>query len=167
MGLSLLVLLGAGCAKAPISYDLGDLPVTVSTSTAPFPYSATSLKGAIAECGHTVAPDYVDVLASKFQGTELTKYTFTYTGEGATDATTYTVTLAPNAARYTSFVDFERDFGICAAGGDMYPKMMSNSKWLLFTSSCGSGFMAEGDEGKINGCELIKAQVERTLEINE
>ncbi|MDP3970588.1 MAG: hypothetical protein Q8P90_02715 [bacterium] len=61
------------------------------------------------------------------------------------------------------FDQFSKDFDVCAAGGEAYPKMLNND-WLLFTGSCGSGF--DDGSGLSVGCDEVKKVVEPTLKLN-
>jgi hypothetical protein len=69
----------------------------------------------------------------------------------------------PNKAGYTSVDQFKKDFDICSVGGDAYPKLV-NKNWLLFTSSCGSGF--DDGSGRIHGCDEVQKIVEPSLRLN-
>ena len=146
----------------PLSYSTTGVSVTLSKKTATFDYTAKTLKGMADECGSEHATDYFDQLVSKFSGTTKTMYNFKYNGESQ-ESDTFVVTLLPNKAGYTSLDQFKKDFDLCYAGGDAYPIML-NSDWLLFESSCGSGY-SDGS-GKPIGCDEVKKVVEPTLKLN-
>lgn len=149
----------------PLSYSTTGVAATVAKKTAPFDYTADQLRSMAEECGNgkvSQPSDYFKQLVEKFKGAEKTIYNFKYTGASqATD--TFTVTLLPNKAGYTSLDQFKKDFEICAAGGELYPSMM-NANWLLFTNTCGSG--ASDGSGRPIGCEKVREIVEPTLALN-
>lgn len=146
----------------PLSYSTAGVSATVSKKTAPFNYTAEQLKGMADECGSQHDTGYFDKLVSEFSGATETIYSFKYTGASqASD--TFTVTLLPNEAGYTSLDQFKKDFDICAAGGNAYPTKV-NSHWLLFINSCGSGF--DDGSGRPIGCDKVREVIEPTLTLN-
>lgn len=152
----------------PISFSMTGVSATVVKKTALFGYTAKGLEEAASECNSKHDAGYFDTLISKFSGTIKTFYNFKYL-DASQGSGTFVVTLLPNKAGYTSLDQFKKDFDICAAGGDMYPKMldypkMLNSNWLLFATSCGSGF--DDGSGRPNGCDEVKKVVEPTLKLN-
>lgn len=146
-----------------LSYSTIGVDVTVSKTTAPFDYTAEQLTAAAAECGTEQADGYYDELVAKFAGTTKTIYNFKYQG-ASQSSDTFVVTLLPNKAEYISmFGQFSKDFEVCAAGGEAYPKMLNND-WLLFTNSCGSGF--DDGSGLPIGCDEVQKIVEPSLKLN-
>jgi len=148
-------------SSEPLSYSLNGVSASVSKTSAPFAYTSEQLKNMADECGSKHASGYFDQLISKFKGTTKRIYSFKYTGASQVPDT-YLVSLLPNKAGYTSLNQFKKDFDMCAAGGT-YPTML-NSNWLLFTSSCGSGYADES--GRPIGCEKVQKVVEPTLKLN-
>ncbi|MEK7528922.1 MAG: hypothetical protein AAB592_04085 [Patescibacteria group bacterium] len=146
----------------PLSYSTSGVSATVSKKTVSFDYTADQLKGMAEECGAQHNAGYFDQLVSKFSGATKTMYNFKYTG-ASQDSSTFTVTLLPNKAGYTSLDQFKKDFDICAAGGDAYPTQL-NSSWLLFVNACGSGF--DDGSGRPHGCDEIEKIVAPTLKLN-
>lgn len=146
----------------PLSYSTTGVPVSVSKKTALFDFTAEQLKAAADECGSQHSSGYFNQLVSKFSGTTKTIYNFKYTG-ASQESNTFTVTLLPNKAGYTSLDQFKKDFDICAAGGDAYPTML-NSNWLLFKNSCGSG--VDDGSGRPIGCQKVQDVVESSLKLN-
>lgn len=162
-----LVLLGGGCAggaktAAPtLGYTLpsdGSITVTSATVNAEDVVKADALLAQAAECGYNRSASYYLDTAALFTGEKGTRYTFTIAGNY--EMPTWTVTVLPNAATYSSLEGFKTDFDICAVGGALYPTQMSSSS-LMFTASCGSGYSG----GKKNGCDAIRTAVESTLTI--
>lgn len=146
----------------PLSYSTNGVSATVSKKTASFDYTAEQLKGMADECSSQHNAGYFDQLVSKFSGTTKTMYNFKYTGTSQ-DSSTFVVTLLPNKAGYTSLDQFQKDFAICAAGGDAYPTML-NSSWLLFVNACGTGF--DDGSGRPHGCDEVEKVVNPTLKLN-
>ncbi|MFZ2190324.1 MAG: PsbP-related protein [Candidatus Magasanikiibacteriota bacterium] len=146
----------------PLSYSTIGVPVTVSITTTSFDYTAEELKSVSELAGIKNESGYFDKLISKFNGTTETIYTFQYTGVKQ-DSGKFVVTLIPNKAGYTSLDQFKKDFDIYDAGGDAYPNMLNNN-WLLFVSSCGSGY--DDGSGQPHGCDEIKKVVSPTLKLN-
>ena len=115
------------------------------------------------ECSGTKDQTYFENLVATFASANAMEYTFTYKGESQ-DSSEWTVTLLQNSGEYyKNLDDFKGDFNICSAGGDYYPTRM-NSQWLMFESSCGSGF--DDGSGKPKGCEELRKAIEPTLEFN-
>lgn len=140
-------------------FSLGDLPVSVTKIELGFGYDAETLQEMAQECNKDKGYDYYSALAEKFKDAKRFLYELTYT-EPSQDGSVYRVTLIENAAHYDSFDDFKDDFDVCSAGGYAYPKHVTHD-WLVFTSSCGSGF--DDGSGFPHGCDLIKNQIESTL----
>lgn len=144
----------------PLSYSIDGVSATVSLQTEPFDYTADQLESR--GCGSEHDAGYFDQLVSTFSGTTKTIYNFKYTGESQ-GSDTFVVTLLPNKPGYTSLDQFKKDFDICDAGGDEYPKML-DSHWLLFVNACGTGF--DDGSGRPIGCDKVKEVVEPTLKLN-
>ena len=68
----------------------------------------------------------------------------------------------PNLTHYLTLVDFKKDFDQCSAGGSAYPSQISKD-WLLFVSSCGTGF--DDGSGHPHGCQKIKDQIDSSLKL--
>lgn len=148
--------------KEPLTYSTSGVSASVSKETASFGYTADQLVSMAQKCGNDQTESYFSNLVSKFSGATRTVYNFKYTG-ASQESDTLVVTLLPNKANYSSLDEFKKDFDQCYAGGDAYPTML-NDDWLLFISSCGTGF----DDGSVNpiGCQKIRDVVEPTLKLN-
>jgi len=146
----------------PLSYSTNGVSVSVSKETKTFDYTADQLALMAQECGNDQSKNYFNNLVSKFSGTTKIIYNFKYTGESQ-GSDTFTVTLLPNKAGYSSLDEFKNDFDQCYAGGDAYPTML-NDNWLLFVNSCGTGF--DDGSGKPIGCQEVRDVVEPTLKLN-
>lgn len=146
----------------PFSYLTTGVAAVVYKETKPFDYTAAGLEALAAECGVKHKEGYFEALVEKFQGEDMTVYNFKYQGESQGEGI-YKITLIPNKAGYASIDQFERDFDICAVGGDAYPKML-NDDWLLFVSSRGGG--ADDDSGRPQGSYEIQKIVEPSLKFN-
>ena len=129
-----------------------------------FNYQAADLKSRADACGTSYSDNYFENLVAKFKKSPKIFYTFKYKGANASnsDESVYSVTILPNKAGYTSLEQFKKDFNLCGAGGVDNPFMM-NEKWLLFTSSCGSGF--DDGSGRINSCEAARKIIEPSLKL--
>lgn len=165
--LAALVLLGAGCTASPttptasLAYTLpsdGSISVTTKSVDASTLVSADDLLAQATECGEERAAQYYLDIENTFTGMTGTEYTFTIAGDY--EMPTWTVTVLPNAPAYNTQESFKKDFDICAAGGDLYPKNM-NANALMFAASCGSGYSG----GKENGCSAIRTAIESTLSL--
>jgi len=146
--------------QGPLFYQTSDTNIYLEKLFLPISFSADSLLSNAEECGNKLGRKHFAELATKFQGLKQTVYNFNYSENTAKN--TYTVTLIPNAVNYKNLEEFKKDFDLCSAGEKMYPTNLSD-KWLMFTSSCGSGF--DDGSGMPNGCELAKEGVEKTLSI--
>ena len=145
-----------------LSYEIVDSLMEVSKEEAPFDFTASQLQAAAQECGvNNNGLDYFNQLVSKFAGTSKIVYSFKYKGDSQDDGV-FKVTIVPNKAGYTSIDQFKQDFDICSAGGEAYPKLV-NKDWLLFVSSCGSGF--DDGSGLIHGCDEVETIVEPSLKL--
>lgn len=146
----------------PLSYSSKDDIISVSKTEVPFDFTADQLKASASECGVNNDIAYFDKLISKFNGSLKIIYSFKYKKDSQGDGV-FTVTVLPNKAGYTSIDQFKKDFDICSVGGDAYPKLVNNN-WLLFISSCGSGF--DDGSGRVNGCDEVKKNIEPSLKLN-
>jgi len=144
------------------SYSIAGLPVTVTKSTEVFGYTASKLESMAEDCQTAQETNYFSNLVAKFKNTNKIVYSFKYQGDGQADDT-FLVTILPNKAGYFSIDQFKMGFNLCEAGGLAYPEML-NKNWLLFVSSCGSGF--EDGSDKVHGCEEIQKIVEPSLKLN-
>ena len=145
-----------------LSYEIVDSLIEVAKEEAPFDFTASQLQAAAQECGvNNNGLDYFNQLVSKFAGTSKIVYSFKYKGDSQDDGV-FKVTIVPNKAGYTSIDQFKQDFDICSAGGEAYPKLV-NKDWLLFVSSCGSGF--DDGSGLIHGCDEVETIVEPSLKL--
>ena len=147
----------------PLVYSTNNIPVTVSKETVPFDYTSDQLASMAQECGSKKTKAYFDNLVAKFSGATKTIYRFKHTGKSQ-KPDTFIVILMPNKAGYSSLNEFKQDFDQCYAGGNAYPKML-NDDWLLFVSSCGTGF--QNNSGEPVGCQVIKKAIEPTLKLNK
>lgn len=146
----------------PLSYSLNNESISVSKNTGSFDYTVEQLKGRASECGSEHEDGYFENLIARFDDVSKTIYSFQY-AEDSQEPDSFNVTLLPNKAGYALLDEFKKDFDICAAGGQDYPHML-NENWLMFTSSCGSGF--DDGSGRPNGCEEARKAVEESLELN-
>jgi len=144
------------------SYSIINSLVSVSKDEVPFNFTANQLKVSADECGVNNDSSYFEKLISKFDGSSKIVYNFKYKG-GSQDDGVFKVTILQNKAGYTSIDQFKKDFDICSAGGEAYPKLV-NKDWLLFTSSCGSGF--DDGSGRVHGCDEVQKIIEPSLKLN-
>lgn len=146
--------------KEPITYVNSN--ATVSSEIVPFGFKADDLKYLADECGTKYESGHFDKLVAEFKAASKIIYNFKYKGDSQGDGI-FKVTILPNKAGYTSIDQFKKDFDICSAGGDTYPKLI-NKDWLLFVSSCGSGF--DDASGRVLGCDEVRNIVEPSLKLN-
>ncbi|MEI7452557.1 MAG: hypothetical protein WCK37_05165 [Candidatus Falkowbacteria bacterium] len=144
------------------SYSIVSGSAIVSREVKPFDFTADQLKSTANECGTKYASNYFEKLISKFSGANKIVYNFKYQGVSQDDGI-FTITILPNKAGYTSLDQFKKDFDVCAAGGDVYPFLVNNN-WLLFVSSCGTGF--DDGSGRTHGCDEVEKIVEPSLKLN-
>lgn len=125
-------------------------------------FVSTTLTAQSEECGTAKTEQYFKNLLSKYSSNDQGgKYSFQYLGQ-TQDSGTWIVTIIPNKLGYVNIGDFKKDFDICSAGADKYPLLMSY-KYLLFVSSCGTGF--DDGSGKPNGCDKVREAVESTIKL--
>lgn len=112
------------------------------------------------ECGTKKNDQYFNSVLSKYsiddKGVE---YSFKYKGK-TQDSGIWKVTVVPNKIGYDNLDNFKNDFDLCKAGAEMYPTLISE-KWLLFESSCGTGF--DDDSGNPHGCDVVQQAVGPTI----
>jgi len=146
--------------KEPITYINSNAYVSIETTA--FDFKTDDLKYLADECGTKYESGHFDKLVSEFKDSPKIVYNFKYKGDSQGDGI-FKVTILPNKAGYTSVDQFKKDFDQCAVAGDTYPKLV-NKNWLLFVSSCGSGF--DDGSGIVHGCDEVKNIVEPSLELN-
>ncbi|MFA6436326.1 MAG: hypothetical protein WCW30_04295 [Candidatus Gracilibacteria bacterium] len=147
-------------ANEPISYSTAEVS-TVSTGTRLFDWTVEGLENMALECGSEHTEGYFKNLVETYKDTSLIHYAFEYNGKSQ-NPTAWGISLLPNLMGYSSLDEFQNDFNVCAVGG-LYPTRM-NGDWLLFESSCGSGY--SDDSGLPIGCDEVKKVVEPTIEFN-
>lgn len=125
-------------------------------------FNFSTLKDQSQECGTNKTEQYFKNLLSKYtSGDKGIEYDFQYKGQ-TQDSGILVVTVIPNKLGYVNVDDFKKDFDICAAGADKYPSLVSE-KYLLFISSCGTGF--DDGSGKPHGCDKVGEAVESTIKL--
>lgn len=144
-----------------ISYSLGNLQAKVDKIEKSFNLTATELTAQAKDCGSQHLIGYFDNLVKTFVGSSMTVYTFTYQADSQNDKI-YTITVLPNLTHYLTLADFKKDFDQCSAGGNAYPSQISKD-WLLFVSSCGTGFDDGSD--RPHGCQIIKDQIDSSTKL--
>ena len=149
--------------KAPedFSYKYNKRDVDLIIKKDDFRYSSLDLEALAQDCGVDKGSEYYKDLQDKFKNTQEITYEFTYK-KLSQNPKEYVVTLLPNIPMYESILELQEDFDQCFAGGDAYPRMLSED-WLVFESSCGSGF-ADGSDMPI-GCSEIKESVSPTFNL--
>lgn len=140
-----------------ITYDLGEVPASLRLDTEPVDalFSADQLVAYSQECGTNKTEEHFSTVLELFNDEYATTHAFMYEGEYQGDGE-FVYTVVPNAPGYADLEAFKSDFGICAAGGDLYPRAL-NEAYLLFASSCGSGL--DDGSGLPIGCNEISAQL--------
>lgn len=114
------------------------------------------------ECGADKDKKYFDGILSKYSADDKgIEYSFRYKGK-TQDSGVWKVTVIPNKIFYANLDGFKSDFGLCRAGADMYPTLVSD-EWLLLESSCGTGF--DDGSGNPHGCEIVREAVAPTIEL--
>ncbi|MFC1788122.1 hypothetical protein ACFLZY_02800 [Patescibacteria group bacterium] len=155
-----LTLMGDGI----ISYSLNELPVGVSTEKVAFNemFDSNGLAQWSRGCQTNKGQAYFDNLLKKFNGVELTKYTFTYLEPS--QYPTYTLATAPNAAQYLTLEEFESDFLLCdpLGPGEVATKNLSANN-LLFEGGCGTGF--DDGSGRVSGCMQMQQTLNESLKL--
>ena len=123
-------------------------------------FNAKDLENKSQECGTNKNQAYFTNLLSKFFSSDKGHiYEISFTGQ-AQDSGIWKVTVIPNKLGYKNLDGFKDDFDLCYAGGEKYPKLMSEN-YLLFVSSCGTGF--DDDSGLPHGCDEIRESIEPTI----
>ena len=151
-------LLGPAIQASALSYVLSSSETEVSTSTEDFSLTDEDFKHMALGCETELSDERISDLMDAFQGTSKTIYTFS---NGDT-SDSYKATLLPNELNYSNLEAFKADFDVCEAAGEEYPTKVSEN-WLLFESSCGSGF---ADEGEVPSCQTIRDSVSPTLDLS-
>ncbi|MEK9156714.1 MAG: hypothetical protein AAB448_01090 [Patescibacteria group bacterium] len=147
--------------ELPLIYSLEGVAAKVFVSTESFvDYTEKDLESMSNECGTVHEAGYFENLIEEFSGSEKIVYSFSSTEPSQQG--NYRVTIIPNTPGYTRLEDFQKDFDICAVGGDMYPQMISED-WLMFTNSCGSGY--DDGSGLPPGCDVMRQAIEPTLQL--
>jgi hypothetical protein len=125
-------------------------------------FTAKELSEQAIGCETGQTESYFKDLLSKFSDADIgVEYDFNYIGESQEDYP-WRVTLIPNNPKYASSTDFSKDFGLCDAGGDLYPEQISDNN-LMFVSSCSTGF--DDGSGRPHGCGNVRAFVEPTIKL--
>jgi hypothetical protein len=140
-------------------YDKNDTDLVIKK--ADFRYSSSDLEALAQECGVDKGAEYYKDLQDKFKNTQEIVHEFKYK-ELSQNPKEYVITLLPNLPMYENIGEFQEDFNQCFAGGDAYPRMLSED-WLVFESSCGSGF-DDGSDMPI-GCTKVKEFVATSLSL--
>lgn len=150
-------------ASEPVAFTKNDQLFTVSTKefSVADQFSAASLAAQSQECGTNLPQKHFENLMALYANDKGKEYVFQYNRK-TQEPNVWTVRVIPNKPGYAILGDFQKDFSICAAGGDHYPSLLS-SQYLLFISSCGTGF--DDSSGLPHGCDLVRKFVEPTLKI--
>ncbi len=116
----------------------------------------------INRCDANKTKEYFQNVLSRYGNEDMgTEYIFEYNGITQSPGV-WVVRVIPNKFDYKNMDDFQRDFGVCSAGEEKYPLLFSG-KYLLFASSCGTGF--DDGSGRPLGCDLIKEFVQPTIQV--
>lgn len=147
----------------PLAYDLdlSKVRLTQLDFFATERFDAAYFQGLAQECERPLAQEEADSLEAELEGETGQEYIFTYTGESQAPES-YSVTVIPNVHGYATLDAFKGDFDLCSAGGEAYPVAL-NDDWLMFTSSCGTGF-SDGS-GLSIGCEEAKASLGESVRL--
>jgi hypothetical protein len=114
-------------------------------------------------CGVNSTREHFATVLKMYAPTDkATEYHFVYNGASQSPSEWIVIAMA-NKPNYQSLDDFKRDFDICDGGAMRYPFQVSPS-YLLFVSSCGTGF-SDGS-GLPNGCAEIQEAVTSTIKLN-
>lgn len=124
-------------------------------------FSAATLRDQSQECGTNQTEQYFQNLLQQYVDRKGVQYSFQYQGESQGSGI-WTVTVIPNRGAYRTDLGFKSDFDMCFAGGDKYPSLMTDS-YLLFISSCGSGF--DDGSGRPIGCDEVQEVVWPTIKL--
>ncbi|MEA3248809.1 MAG: hypothetical protein U9Q03_00430 [Patescibacteria group bacterium] len=125
-------------------------------------FTAESLATQAEECNTDLdAAHFTEVLAQFGDRRGLT-YTFLYR-EDSQEPSNYSLTVTENGPGYATLEEFRKDFTVCAAGSTDQPYAL-NEHWLVFESSCGSGY--DDGSGRPHGCETIRDIITETLELH-
>ncbi len=144
------------------SFDQSD--VIKSTNKTTFSirqgFGLDDLVSASASCGNNLTKEHFATVLKTFAPTDVAnEYHFVFNGASQSPHE-WVVTAMPNKLNYASEADFKQDFDICEAGAGRYPFKVSPS-YLLFSSSCGSGY--SDTSGLPNGCQKVKEAIQPSL----
>ena len=114
----------------------GNIEFTKSASRLLDSFSSEKLAENALGCSMDQNKEYFDNLLNKFDKSDML-YTYSFKYKNIPNGE-WVISTMPNKLGYKNLEDFNKDFGICEAGGTMYPMLVSE-KYLLFTNSCGSG----------------------------
>ena len=167
-----MVLVGYGCnvsttqPDAPLSYTITDPDITMTMNPIMFSdvYTVEGLENAAKECsptGELSDPNRATEVYNAFANSEGFEYKFTDNSD-VQGITSYIVTIFPNTMGYNDLDEFKADFDLCYAGGQRYPKQVTEN-WIMFGTSCGTGY-ADGS-GRPVGCEQARDHVSDSLEL--
>jgi hypothetical protein len=107
---------------------------------------------------------YYQTVLSKFSSTDQgTQFDFNFVGKSQ-DGGVYEVTIIPNKPGYQNMDQFNADFGLCDAGDDLYPSLLS-SNYLLFVPACGTG--VDDGSGLPHGCDEVQSFVGDSLKLSQ
>lgn len=116
-----------------------------------------------AGCGTNLTQEhFANVLKMYAPTDKATEYHFVYNG-ASQSPNEWIVTAMANKPHYQSLDDFKKDFDICDGGATRYPFQV-NADFVLFVSSCGTGF-SDGS-GLPNGCQEIQETLKPTIKFN-
>lgn len=126
-------------------------------------FALTELVSNSAGCGTNLTQEHFATVLKMYAPTDkATEYHFVYNGASQSPSE-WVVTAMANKPHYQSVEDFKKDFDICDGGATRYPFMVNND-FLLFVSSCGTGF-SDGS-GLPNGCQEIQEALRPTIKFN-
>lgn len=126
-------------------------------------FSPEKLAAQSEECRTGHNEKYYEDLLSKFEDSEQgIVYNIKYDKESQ-EPSSWKITVIPNEIGYDNLEEFKQDFDFCAAGGELYPFAVSK-KYLMFVSSCGTGFKHESDLPI--GCSEVREVIEPSLQIH-
>jgi len=126
-------------------------------------YNAEDLFSANEACGTNKTQEYFRRILLNFSEIdEGVDYFFHYEHDSQ-KPTYWQIRIMPNRLGYRDLGKFKEDFDVCSAGANAYPLAVSE-KYLMFASSCGSGF--DDGSGRPVGCDEIRKVLEPTIELN-
>lgn len=148
----------------PLGYEMGTVPMTAEHSLLLVRNTFTpEMLAAMSDgCGSGLDTTHFESLLGEFEYQRGHRYDFLYRGESQ-EPSTYTLTVFANEPGYADIDALKKDFDVCAAGSTLYPLDL-NENWLVFQSSCGTGY-DDGSDLPV-GCDEMRDQILNTLEIN-